>query len=177
LPGHAQVCKEIGLVAAQDFPVIIAGESGTGKELVARAIHEHSNRAGRPFLALNAAAIPEALLESELFGQQKGAFTGAHGKRVGKFEQCRGGTLFPRRDRRHAAGDARQAPARLQERAFSPAPAARAGRRPATAGAPLPAPLQPGAGTGFTRSRRRPWSACAVTPCRGTVRELQTVLK
>jgi two-component system nitrogen regulation response regulator GlnG len=89
-----QVYKEIGLVAAQDFPVIITGESGTGKELVARAIHEHSNRAGRQFLALNAAAIPEALLESELFGHEKGAFTGAHGKRVGKFEQCRGGTLF-----------------------------------------------------------------------------------
>src|SRR5262249_53408991 len=93
-PAMRQVYKEIGLVAAQDFPVIITGESGTGKELVARAIHEHSNRAGRPLLALNAAAIPEALLESELFGHEKGAFTGAHGKRVGKFEQCHGGTLF-----------------------------------------------------------------------------------
>ena len=93
-PAMRQVYKEIGLVAAQDFPVIITGESGTGKELVARAIHEHSDRAGRPFLALNAAAIPEALLESELFGHEKGAFTGAHGKRVGKFEQCHGGTLF-----------------------------------------------------------------------------------
>ena len=81
-------------MAAQDFPVIIAGESGTGKELAARATHEHSNRAGRPPPALNAAAIPEALLESELFGHEKGAFTGAHGKRVGKFEQCHGGTLF-----------------------------------------------------------------------------------
>jgi two-component system nitrogen regulation response regulator GlnG len=93
-PAMRQVYKEIGLVAAHDFPVIITGESGTGKELVARAIHEHSRRAGRPFLALNSAAIPEALLESELFGHEKGAFTGAAGQRVGKFEQCHGGTLF-----------------------------------------------------------------------------------
>jgi two-component system nitrogen regulation response regulator GlnG len=89
-----QVYKAIGLVAAQDFPVLITGESGTGKELVARAIHQHSNRVGQTFLALNAAAIPEALLESELFGHEKGAFTGANGKRIGKFEQCHGGTLF-----------------------------------------------------------------------------------
>jgi two-component system nitrogen regulation response regulator GlnG len=93
-PAMRQVYKDIGLVAAHDFPVIITGESGTGKELVARAIHEHSDRAAQPFLALNAAAIPEALLESELFGHEKGAFTGAHGKRLGKFEQCHGGTLF-----------------------------------------------------------------------------------
>src|SRR4029077_264295 len=86
--------KSIGLVAGQNFPVLITGESGTGKELVARAIHQHSNRAARRFLALNAAAIPEALLESELFGHEKGAFTGANGKRIGKFEQCHGGTLF-----------------------------------------------------------------------------------
>jgi two-component system nitrogen regulation response regulator GlnG len=93
-PAMRQVYKEIGLVAAQDFPVIITGESGTGKELVARAIHQHSNRAARPFLALNSAAIPESLLESELFGHERGAFTGASGQRVGKFEQCHGGTLF-----------------------------------------------------------------------------------
>jgi two-component system nitrogen regulation response regulator GlnG len=93
-PAMRQVYKAIGLVAAQDFPVLITGESGTGKELVARAIHQHSNRAGRTFLALNSAAIPEALLESELFGHEKGAFTGANGKRIGKFEQCHGGTMF-----------------------------------------------------------------------------------
>ncbi len=93
-PAMRQVYKTIGLVAAQDFPVLITGESGTGKELVARAIHQHSNRAGRTFQALNTAAIPEALLESELFGHEKGAFTGATGKRIGKFEHCHGGTLF-----------------------------------------------------------------------------------
>jgi two-component system nitrogen regulation response regulator GlnG len=93
-PAMRQVYKAIGLVAAQDLPVLITGESGTGKELVARAIHEHSNRAGGTFLALSSAAIPEPLLESELFGYERGAFTGANGRRSGKFEQCHGGTLF-----------------------------------------------------------------------------------
>jgi two-component system nitrogen regulation response regulator GlnG len=93
-PAMGEVYKAIGRVAAQDVPVLITGESGTGKELVARALHQHSRRAQAPFLALNCAAIPEALLESELFGHEQGAFTGADRKRVGKFEQCSGGTLF-----------------------------------------------------------------------------------
>jgi two-component system nitrogen regulation response regulator GlnG len=86
--------KAIGRVADQAFPVLITGESGTGKEVVARAIYQHGPRAKAPFLALNCAAIPENLLESELFGHEKGAFTGADRRRIGKFEQCHGGTLF-----------------------------------------------------------------------------------
>src|SRR5215468_8528677 len=89
-----EVYKAIGRVADQAFPVLITGESGTGKELVARAIYQHGPRAQAPFLALNCAAIPENLLESELFGHEKGAFTGADHRRIGKFEQCNGGTLF-----------------------------------------------------------------------------------
>jgi two-component system nitrogen regulation response regulator GlnG len=89
-----EVYKAIGRVAAQDIPVLITGESGTGKELVARAIYQHSQRNRAPFLALNCAAIPEPLLESELFGHEKGSFTGADRKRIGRFEQCNGGTLF-----------------------------------------------------------------------------------
>ena len=89
-----EVYKAIGRVADQAFPVLITGESGTGKELVARAIYQHGPRAKAPFLALNCAAIPENLLESELFGHEKGSFTGADRRRIGKFEQCSGGTLF-----------------------------------------------------------------------------------
>jgi two-component system nitrogen regulation response regulator GlnG len=89
-----EVYKAIGRVAAQDVPVLITGDSGTGKELVARAIYQHGPRAKAPFLALNCAAIPEQLLESELFGHEKGAFTGADRRRIGKFEQCSGGTIF-----------------------------------------------------------------------------------
>ena len=93
-PAVQEVYKAIGRVARQDVTVLILGESGTGKELVARAIYQHSKRADKPFLAINCAAIPEPLLESELFGHERGAFTGADRKRIGKFEQCHGGTIF-----------------------------------------------------------------------------------
>jgi nitrogen regulation protein NR(I) len=89
-----QVFKLIGQLAASDATALITGESGTGKELVARAIYHHSNRSEQPFLAVNCAAIPEQLLESELFGHERGAFTGATLQRIGKFEQCNRGTLF-----------------------------------------------------------------------------------
>jgi two-component system nitrogen regulation response regulator GlnG len=93
-PAMREVYKAIGRVAAQEVPVLITGETGAGKELVARAIYQHGPRAKAPFLALNCAAIPENLLESELFGHEKGAFTGADRRRIGKFEQVNGGTLF-----------------------------------------------------------------------------------
>jgi two-component system nitrogen regulation response regulator GlnG len=88
------VYKAIGRVAPQAVNVLIRGESGTGKELVARAIYQHGPRAEKRFLAVNCAAIPEPLLESELFGHERGAFTGAEQRRIGKFEQAHGGTLF-----------------------------------------------------------------------------------
>ncbi|HEY2585640.1 MAG TPA: sigma-54 dependent transcriptional regulator [Tepidisphaeraceae bacterium] len=93
-PAMGEVYKAIGRVADQNVMVLITGESGTGKELVARAIYQHSGRSDKPFLAINCAAIPESLLESELFGHEKGAFTGADRRRIGKFEQCNGGTIF-----------------------------------------------------------------------------------
>jgi len=92
--GMQQVFKLIGQLAAADATALITGESGTGKELVARAIYSHSKRSEQPFLAINCAAIPENLLESELFGHEKGAFTGAMVQRIGKFEQCNRGTIF-----------------------------------------------------------------------------------
>jgi two-component system nitrogen regulation response regulator GlnG len=93
-PQMQEVYKAVGRVAPQDVTVLIRGESGTGKELVARAVYQHGPRAKGPFLAVNCAAIPDALLESELFGHEKGSFTGADQRRIGKFEQCSGGTLF-----------------------------------------------------------------------------------
>lgn len=93
-PPMQEVYKAIGRVARQNITVLILGESGTGKELVARALYQHSHRHNKPFLAVNCSAIPEALLESELFGHERGAFTGADRKRIGKFEQCSGGTIF-----------------------------------------------------------------------------------
>lgn len=93
-PQMLEVFKSIGRVAAQNVNVLIRGESGTGKELVARAIYQHSPRSNECFMAVNCAALTETLLESELFGYEKGAFTGADKQRIGKFEQCNGGTLF-----------------------------------------------------------------------------------
>jgi two-component system nitrogen regulation response regulator GlnG len=93
-PEMLEVLKAIGRVAAQDVPVLIRGESGTGKELAAQALYQHSHRRDQPFMAINCAALPDTLLESELFGHEKGAFTGADRRRIGKFEQCHGGTIF-----------------------------------------------------------------------------------
>jgi two-component system nitrogen regulation response regulator GlnG len=93
-PAMLDVFKAIGKVAKQNVPILVRGESGTGKELVARALFQHSHRSEETFLAVNCAALPDNLLESELFGHEKGAFTGAESRRIGKFEQCNGGTLF-----------------------------------------------------------------------------------
>mgnify|MGYP001812594247 CR=1 FL=1 len=93
-PAMQEVFRSIGRLAGSSMTVLITGESGTGKELVARALHEHSPRADKPFVALNTSAIASELLESELFGHEKGAFTGAEARRIGRFEQADGGTLF-----------------------------------------------------------------------------------
>jgi two-component system nitrogen regulation response regulator GlnG len=93
-PVMQEVFKIIGQVTASDVTVMITGESGTGKELVARSIWKHSHRAAKPFIAVNCAAIPDNLIESELFGHERGSFTGATGQRLGKFELCDGGTIF-----------------------------------------------------------------------------------
>jgi two-component system nitrogen regulation response regulator GlnG len=93
-PVMREVYKTIGKVAGSDVTVLVQGESGTGKELVARAVHFNSGRLGKPFVAINCAAIPKELLESELFGSEKGAFTGSVERKLGKFEQANQGTLF-----------------------------------------------------------------------------------
>lgn len=93
-PAMQELFRVIGRIARTSIPVLITGESGTGKELVARTLHDHSPRSGQLFVALNTAAIPGELLESELFGHERGAFTGAHSRRQGRFEQASGGTLF-----------------------------------------------------------------------------------
>ncbi|HET7663600.1 MAG TPA: sigma 54-interacting transcriptional regulator, partial [Rhodanobacteraceae bacterium] len=92
-PAMHEVFRLIGRIAASDLNVLVTGETGTGKELAARALHEESARRGRPFVALNTAAIPAELLESEMFGHEAGAFTGARQRHVGRFEQAEGGTL------------------------------------------------------------------------------------
>jgi two-component system nitrogen regulation response regulator GlnG len=93
-PAMQEVFRTIGRLSRSDVSVLITGETGSGKEVVARVLHQHSPRAERPFVAINTAAIPAELLESELFGHEKGAFTGAHSRRVGRFEEAAGGTLF-----------------------------------------------------------------------------------
>ena len=93
-PAMQKVYKEIGRVAATNTSVLIRGESGTGKELVARAIWRHSNRAAKPFVAINCTAVPDTLIETEMFGHERGAFTGADGRRIGRFEQADRGTIF-----------------------------------------------------------------------------------
>jgi nitrogen regulation protein NR(I) len=93
-PKMQEIYKMIGQVAPSDVTILLRGESGTGKELIARAIYHHSLRSNQPFLPVNCAAIPDTLLESELFGHEKGAFTGATSRRIGKLEQCHGGTIF-----------------------------------------------------------------------------------
>ena len=117
------VFKAIGRAAATDEPVLIVGESGTGKELVASALHAHSRRGGGPFVRVNCGALPEGLIESELFGHERGAFTGADRQRLGRFERAGGGDDLPRRGRRAAPAGAGQAPPR------PPAARVRAGRR------------------------------------------------
>src|SRR5262249_15297997 len=93
-PAMQAIYKDIGRVASKPVNVLIRGETGAGKELIARALYQHSDRAQAPFIAINCAAIPETLLESELFGHERGAFTGAEMRRIGRFEQADGGTIF-----------------------------------------------------------------------------------
>jgi len=104
------VYKEIGRVAERPVSIMILGETGTGKELVARALWQHGDRQSKAFVAVNCAAIPANLLESELFGHERGAFTGAESRRIGRFEQADGGHPLSGRDRRPFPGNTGQAP-------------------------------------------------------------------
>ncbi|MDA8104771.1 MAG: sigma-54 dependent transcriptional regulator, partial [Nitrospiraceae bacterium] len=119
-PGILKVFKDIGKVAPKDITVLITGESGTGKELVAKAIHFNSGRAHGPFVAINSASIPKELLESELFGYRKGAFTGAVADKKGKIEAAAGGTLFLDEIAEMESGLQAKILRFLQEREFSP---------------------------------------------------------
>ena len=139
--GMDQVRKLIAKVAPTNSTALILGETGTGKELVARALHDQSLRADMPFVAINCGALPESLIESELFGHRRGSFTGADEHRVGLFEVANGGTLFLGRDRRIAQGDAGQAaavsgkrrdPPRRRERVVHRSTCAWSARRTAT---------------------------------------------
>ncbi len=105
-PSMQEIYRTIARLTTADLTVMINGESGTGKELVARALHDYGKRRAGSFVAINMAAIPRELIESELFGHERGAFTGATNRSQGRFEQANGGTLVPRRDWRHAAGGA-----------------------------------------------------------------------
>ena len=107
-PAMMDICKDTAKIALSQASVLISGESGTGKELIARAIHYNSRRAKGPFIKVNCAALPESLLESELFGHEKGAFTGAQTLRQGLFETCQRRYSAPRRNWRNAARTASQ---------------------------------------------------------------------
>ena len=120
-----KLCRDVEKLAMTHVPVLLLGESGTGKEVLARALHDLGPRAKRPFVAINCGAIPENLLESELFGHERGAFTGAVKQTIGKIEQCESRHAVPRRNRRHAA------PAAGEAAALPPGPGDRTHRRAA----------------------------------------------